>query len=72
VSNSPHTELRSLYSFLDYTTEMGHLTFITFKFTILVCILGGPIQDDQELKPCPNIKPFTKVNIDQVNTLADN
>lgn len=48
---------------------MGSLQLLLFQLIITTCsIFGGPIQDEKELKPCPKIKPFTSVDIDQVRT----
>lgn len=49
---------------------MESLHLLTLQLIIYACAAyGGPI-NDQELKPCPRIKPFNKVNIDQVVTTA--
>jgi len=46
---------------------MDSLYLITLHLIIYACSTnGGPIDDDQVLKPCPKITPFKKVNIDQV------
>lgn len=46
----------------------------SFQLTLLFIVIalystfGGPIEDDEGLKPCPKIKPYTNVNTDQVKT----
>lgn len=49
---------------------------VSLQLTLLLIVVafystfGGPIVDDQGLKPCPKIKPYTNVNTDQVKTIG--
>lgn len=50
---------------------MGSLQLLIFQLLIIAIgpIFSEPFQQDgQEMKSCPNHKPITKVNIDQVKT----
>jgi len=46
---------------------MDSLHLLTLQLIIAkYLVFGGPIEEEQGLKPCPNIKPFAGINIDQV------
>lgn len=67
TANSPDTVLRFKHSFLRSQVKMESLHLLILQLIIYACTAyGGPIKDEPELKPCPKIKPFNKVNIDQV------
>ncbi|XP_025203722.1 uncharacterized protein LOC112600649 [Melanaphis sacchari] len=67
MANSPDIVLRFKHSLLSSQCKMGSSYLITLQLIIYTYLVyGGPIDDVQELKPCPKIKPFNKVNIDQL------
>jgi len=46
---------------------MDSLHLLTLQLIIAkYLVFGGPIEEEQGLKPCPNIKPFAGINIDQL------
>jgi len=46
---------------------MYSLVLLALQLIITIHLtFSGIISEDQELKPCPKIKPFTNVNVDQV------
>jgi len=69
MANSSETVLWFKHSVRCPQGKMESLHLVTLQLIIFAySAYGGPIKDDQELKPCPKIKPFNKVNIDQVVT----
>ncbi|XP_015371545.1 PREDICTED: uncharacterized protein LOC107167147 [Diuraphis noxia] len=67
MANSSETALWFKHSFICSQGKMESLHLVTLQLIIFACsACSGPIQGDQELKPCPKIKPFNKVNIDQL------